>query len=342
MYNLAQAEEVKHNLVETHDNKTTQNNPTSNKIISQKVEKRDKNPKNEDINEDFGTEQVQMTPEKSSIPEMVKPVKKKEIPSVAPVLGQSNKTKDRILPFDDNMFPPSSKIKLPPLDPRKLPPIENKPKAPTNIGLPKNDPLEKIKPVLENIIKDNPVPVLKADPLENISGIKQPIGTDSSLGLSEGAMLEAQDYVSDMFSKTKQAEKSKNVPFKYQQSDGGDLNSLETKEITGIKSTSGNNPGSSFMTEKIKGFQMPSETESDGNNIGRRASQIDNEVSERMENTQDHFYKAEEEKEKCGLDKLNSPGMLDHETTPKYIANERLSTVTISEGNIEVARDYVT
>ena len=118
------------------------------------------------------------------------------------------------------------------------------------------------------------------------------------------------------------------------------------------------------MTDKLKGFQIASETESDGNNVARRASQYNNEVSKRMENTQEKFHKVDKEEEKCKtIDKLlvmqeyhrndqsqggginpnkfgDSEDPQDKEKNQDHY-NQRLSTVTVSEGKMDVARDYV-
>ena len=181
-------------------------------------------PKIENIKEDSPIDKNEMTPGQSSTPEIVKPVKKKEIPSVTPAMEPGKKKEEKISPFDDNMFPPNKKKKLPPLDdPRKLPPIESKPAKTENVSLVKEAPVKKEEPAPQKkeIPKEKPVISPKKDPVKEVQPQEEVIGTDSSLKLSEGAILEAQDYVSDMFSRTKQMMKPKNVPFKYQQYDGG-------------------------------------------------------------------------------------------------------------------------
>lgn len=117
------------------------------------------------------------------------------------------------------------------------------------------------------------------------------------------------------------------------------------------------------MTDKLKGFQIASETESDGNNIGRRASQYNNEVSKRMESTQEKFHKVEREEEKCkitakllGMHDYNqidqsqgaiNPNRYGDSEDPQDVEelqdheSQRLSTVMVSEGKMEVAKDYV-
>ncbi len=173
--------------------------------------------------------------EKGSIREIVKPVMKKEIPSVTPAMGPSKIVDDQIKAFDENIFPPNMKKKLPPLDPRKLPPLENKPspiaessgQGAKTIGKPKLGILEKEAPKVKKVEKKED-PIL---PFEPIQKEKEVINTDSSLKLSEGAMAEAQDYVSDIFSKSKQTIKSKNPLFNYQKTDGGKLSFSLTDQV---------------------------------------------------------------------------------------------------------------
>ncbi len=52
------------------------------------------------------------------------------------------------------------------------------------------------------------------------------------------------------------------------------------------------------MTDKIKGFQIATETEENDNNIMHRSSLENNEVSKRMANTRENFHRAEKEETK--------------------------------------------
>ncbi|CAI2387523.1 unnamed protein product [Moneuplotes crassus] len=361
MYNLAKPDNIKKEKVDPIKVQEKQKEEKAKEIkpkIKESPEVKHESPKIENKKENSADNKNEMTPGQSSTPEIVKPVMKKEIPSVTPAMELMKKGDELISPFDDNIFPPNKKTKLPPLnDPRKLPPIENTQVASKKATLMKENLANKeiTAPKNEKVLQQKQVIPQKKDPVQEIKPQEEVIGTDSSLRLSEGAMLEAHDFVSDMFTRTKQIMKPKKVPFKYQQIDGGNLKSMETKEMTNVKSISGNQPGSSFMTDKLKGFQIASETESDGNNIGRRASQYNNEVSKRMENTQEKFHKAEREEEKLMQDYNQidqsqggiNPNRYGDSEDPEDVEevqdneNQRLSTVMVSEGKMEVAKDYV-